>query len=755
VPSSIPVGDLQFYDNYLPVLAAGSWRITVGHTLDGVATGDLGAVQHLVVSAPQFALDTTAIINQYPPAGSTGQYGRVLPHVVLNDALLPWERQLTGSKDSPPWLAVLVLGEDELIGGADSPTRTQTATVAGFLDTRTDPAVLKPTVTKEGDVAGTDPCSFIQIPAALFAGLTPRLAELRFLAHCRQSNIADKAEQGLEKNGLFSVVVGNRFPATPAAGAAGPQKNIAHLVSLEGLERYLVDKPAFGNHTSVALVSLAGWTFNVTANRLQDFRGLMEQLVGQEHQDGKYTPANLWLRLPAPAVDTRSAAGAEVARRIADGYVPLQYQFRTGEQTFAWYRGPCAPVFPAQLPTSTAFPTADSALIYQKEFGVFDASLATAWQTGRSLALADRAFGQSLFDFRQRGHQLTDSLLQRLQSDAFSASQIAELSADSTVQDELLRSLSTDLLTGLGDPPVAEPADSPLRAAPPPATEEAPAIAVKNFLSDPHAQALIADQTSADLEPVANWLAKLLLLYPVPFNVLVPDGRMLAPETLRFFYLDNNWLRALLDGALSIGMQSSRDSFFNEIMGDLIHASANIAARSVRAQLLGVDPPVAEVQENLISGFLLRSAVVSGWPNLAVRAAQARGNLRTLRQDRLADDLLICLFWGVPDYVEFAEPQEGFRFGVDDDGRLPMRQPTPGGRVPLGSPLASPLKLLPGCLRAGGNNVLDLGSATGAVATISGALGKAGVPVPNFGPSDFALQMVKAPEAIRFISQPS
>jgi hypothetical protein len=618
----------------------------------------------------------------------------------------------------------------------------------------TDPAVLKPSVTQEDDVADTDPCTFIQLSTADFTALTPRLEELRFLAHCRQSNISDKAEQGLEQNGLFSVVVGNRFPSVPATDATGAQKNIAHLVSLEGLEAYLVDQPAFGNHTSVALVSLASWTFNTMPDQLQDFRGLMEQLVGQEYDGTSYTPANLWLRLPAPAIDTGTAAGAEASRRIAEGFVPMQYQFRTGEQTFAWYRGPCTPVLTTPLAAGIAFPTSDAALIYQSAFGIFDASLATAWQTGRALALSDRAFGQALFDFRQRGHQLTDSLLQRLQSDAFSASQISELSANSMVQDEFLRFLSTDLLQDIGSTATAEPGTGPLLAAPPPAPDPDPTTAVKNFLADPLTQALIADETATDLEPVAVWLANLLLLYPVPFNLLVPDSRMLAAETLRFFYLDNNWLRALVDGATSIGMQSSRDSFYTEIMGDLVYQSATTAAQAMRAQRIGVEPPATEAEQNLISGFLLRSALVSGWPNLAVRGGMKDGSfLKTLRMERLAGDLLICLFWGVPDFVEFGEPQEGFRFGVDDDGELPMRQPVAGGKVPLGSQLSTPLQVLPGCLRAGGTNVLSIGTAAGIVQKIQGALTAAGVGVPNFGPADFALQMVKSPEAIRFTSQ--
>lgn len=748
--ADIPVGDLQFYDNYVPTLAAGDYRIAVGHTLAGVSTGALGAAQNLVVSAPQFAMDSTMVLNQYPPAGSTGQYAQVLPHIVLNDALLPWERAMTGSSDTQPWLALLVLREDEITGGA-GPTRTQVGTVTSFL--AADPAVLKPTVVPEGDVAGTDPCAFIQLSTALFPALIPRLTELRFLAHCRQSNIADKAEQGLEQNGLFSVVVGNRFPTAQAG--TGPQAYIAHLVSLEGLEPYLVDQPNFGAYTSVALVSLASWTFNTVADPRQDFRGLMENLVGQEYDGSHYTPANLWLRLPAPSapIDTSTPAGAQASRRLADGFVPLPYQFRTGEQTFAWYRGPCVPTPPTPLTDGTAFPTSDAALVYQSEFGVFDASLATAWQTGRAVALADRAFGQALYDFRQRGHQLTDSLLHRLLSDAFSASQIAELSSNTMVQDEFLRYLSTDLLTSLGTPPAAQPAMGPQLAAPATAPDPDPTTAVKNFLADPQAQALIADETQAHLLPVATWLATLLLLYPVPFTLLVPDNRMLPPETLRFFYLDDNWLRALTDGAVSIGMQSSRDTFFTEIMGDLIRRAATTAAQAMRAQRIGVDPPAAEVTENLISGFLLRSAVVSGWPNLAVRGGLAAGgNLRILRMDRLADDLLLCLFWGVPDHVEFSEPQEGFRFGVDDDGNLPMRQPVSGGSAPLGAQLPTPLRLLPGSLRGGGNNVLEVATA---VQQIQGALSAAGVAVPVFGPADFALQMVKSPEAIRFTSQTS
>src|SRR5262245_19805440 len=54
-------------------------------------------------------------------------------------------------------------------------------------------------------------------------------------------------------------------------------------------------------------------------------------------------------------------------------------------------------------------------------------------------------------------------------------------------------------------------------------------------------------------ELLSRWLGRLRLLKGVPFNYLIPDEGMLPPESIRFFYLDMNWVDALLDGAFSIG----------------------------------------------------------------------------------------------------------------------------------------------------------------------------------------------------------
>ena len=55
---------------------------------------------------------------------------------------------------------------------------------------------------------------------------------------------------------------------------------------------------------------------------------------------------------------------------------------------------------------------------------------------------------------------------------------------------------------------------------------------------------------------MSAWLAGLQTLAGVPFAYLVPDARMLPPESIRFFAVDPNWTTALTDGALSLAAKT-------------------------------------------------------------------------------------------------------------------------------------------------------------------------------------------------------
>lgn len=85
------------------------------------------------------------------------------------------------------------------------------------------------------------------------------------------------------------------------------------------------------------------------------------------------------------------------------------------------------------------------------------------------------------------------------------------------------------------------------------------------------------------MDPVTDWLARLALLLPVPFRHLVPDQQMLPPESLRFFYLDTGWIAALIDGALSIGVEGSRDLELHQAVSAPLVAAVAEKVGGVRA----------------------------------------------------------------------------------------------------------------------------------------------------------------------------
>jgi hypothetical protein len=778
ITTPLAVGQLQLFDYYEPALKAGNYLLEVTHTLgipdDGpsppVAQQVFTAQQEFVVTAPQFTLDAAQIINQYPPAGSTGRYGEVLPHIVLKDPMLAWERKM--SVDHTPWLALLVFEEAELMPTADPKTRTTADTISHF---RALPAtVLVPRPDLEDDIDPNSLCRYIRLTTDVFQAVVPRLDELPYLSHVRKVNTDDRAPLGLHEHGLFSVTMANRFASAAGATATQPTKNIAHLVSLEGLTtdvfQYLAADADLHSFTDgVALISLASWSFFALADHQHDFIGLATNLIKQEATASGIDPTQLWLRLPAPAQQVPDAVG----QRIARGYAPLAYHTRSGENTFAWYRGPLAPLLSAAAPPPAPFYTADAALLYDGVQGVFDVSLAAAWEAGRGAALADAAFGPRLLDLRKKAHQLTDALHYRLQSEHFSATQIDQLDATTTVQDTFLALLTPQLVADIGNP-AGGPASRPAAPAAPSATD--PVADAKSFLAEPAVQAQLHQLLADDLAPLAEWLGALLLLYPVPFDTLVPDARMLPAESLRFFYLDDNWLGAAFDGALSLGVDSTRqtafnEAFFNRTSDGLVYEAARRATAVLRDKQQGRATDASPVPPSVVSGFLLRSALVSGWPNLVVRvrpqpatSTQPEGPspLKLLRIDHLAPDVLLCLFDGVPDNVELSEPPESLGFGVDSEGHVVLRTVADANPNLIGQQVDTlAIRDLTGqatlCMRSPTSRVLNIAHGDGLVQQLSKALSakSAALPPNSLSPSAFALQLFKSAEAVVFYSPPA
>ncbi len=195
-------------------------------------------------------------------------------------------------------------------------------------------------------------------------------------------------------------------------------------------------------------------------------------------------------------------------------------------------------------------------------------------------------------------------------------------------------------------------------------------------------------QTAPTLpDELATWLAQLTLLYGVPTEYLVPDTRVLPTESIRFFFLDRNWLDRLVDGALSAGVLSSKDDVFNQAFFEHIYHQIDEAQLHLRSELRGKVKSSLVTTGGTISGLLIRSQAVSGWPGMEINAYKAGQPLTILRMDCLSPNVLLCLFYDVPDRVEFIEPAEGLHFGVTRAQGAETFQVSLRG---LGFPVASP-----------------------------------------------------------------
>jgi hypothetical protein len=175
------------------------------------------------------------------------------------------------------------------------------------------------------------------------------------------------------------------------------------------------------------------------------------------------------------------------------------------------------------------------------------------------------------------------------------------------------------------------------------------------------------DQPPPDEQQVVDWLARLQLLQGVPFHYLVPDADMLPRESFRFFQIDQDWVDCLLDGAYSLGSPGVAAPMAEHARDGTV-AAAQLQAAGVRAGLLDQDVPSEPPPAH--SGFLLRSALVSGWPGAEITGYtddEGEHSVQIVRLEHVSPSLLLCLFAGIVRRVDLQEPSEGVHFGVDAD----------------------------------------------------------------------------------------
>jgi hypothetical protein len=299
---------------------------------------------------------------------------------------------------------------------------------------------------------------------------------------------------------------------------------------------------------------------------------------------------------------------------------------------------------------------------------------------------------------------------------------------------------------------------------------------------------------------LVQWLAKLRLLYGLPFNYLVPKNEFLPAETIRFFHLDPDWIASLVDGALSIGRHyNGPDAPPATIHSDLaqhelLHTQPVEFVHNVRRQQLSLDvaplaPLAAANEPKAMSGFLLNSTAVSAWKSIDV-AGYAKGSspydyeknsgvtvqsLPIARLERLSSTVLLGIFQGSLYELVLHQPPEAIHFGFQQISvenapntvTKTLRVPKTNWDDPATSYDTDTYqdKPLGSAFVDAGERVLDMTQLSRALAAQLAAVGPSGAPgyyqakpaddnhKDHLVASDFALEMVQGVGLVSFINE--
>jgi len=262
-------------------------------------------------------------------------------------------------------------------------------------------------------------------------------------------------------------------------------------------------------------------------------------------------------------------------------------------------------------------------------------------------------------------------------------------------------------------------------------------------------EAMQAAQEPADPPPpILEWLARLRNLHGVPYYVLIPNARMLPQESIRMFRMDENWIDCLIDGAFSIGRSTTGNG-----AAALRTPIRDAAVRQRVRRIFGAEHERAAAESaGVETGFFMRSTVVAGWPSLEVRGYDAAGaELRVIRLDRPATDVLFCLFDGEAAKVSISEPAETLHFGFAD-GAKTLKYVDAAGHAP-GSPMQGVRVDVP--MRDAARRVVAVDALAGAIHDALVANGGM-TPAAEYTTAELALELVQGVEQGDFpIGEPS
>lgn len=558
---------IRFEAYHKPLLEKGKYEIKaalkVAHDGESHTESFPTIAQSFYVTGPRFVLNPADIYTVFPPKDSNGEHDNVLPHIIFNRSTLPWERSPgTPNGSNPiPWLALLVVHQDELDSGK---VRTITPSY--------DDALSMTELTKEPgeDNYKSNTPTVVVAHKEWFKQVFSNYNDLYWQTHVRCGHTHD--QKPFER----PTLVANRMPKPGG-------KTTVYLVSLE--KRFQTD----GNLTQVnghglssdenALVSLYHWSFSVPD--VSDFK-ITQSALDKHPIPGVSIPVGVD---PDALIRGHEALFAKWETPLtASQKNAVAKTFHRPRETF---KGLCDHLNRASFRFS--IPPSESPSKGEDQLSIGNVPLPHSLRNGKKMVswfrppfLPSRPVNKD--ENIQLPVQNADELLRHDATNGM-------LDTTYAAAWELGRAMT------LNRPKLAAQLIEWKRRH---AQKVRHAEQVLTYSHLPFQDRDFQIGGSDDLNAaITEYFTALELFRGVPFHYLVPDESYLPKESIRFFAVDPLWTEALLDGAFALGRTTDFDKSREQ---------------SDRQQL-----PSAPARKR-ISGILIRSDVVSGWPGLIADA---------------------------------------------------------------------------------------------------------------------------------------
>jgi hypothetical protein len=335
--------DFKLIDKIMPAVAAGTYELKARQTVSqsGSAVAKYEATRRYAVTRRAFTVSTDEIFGIYPANGAAGNFAETLPYITLTDRSLPWAFGET------PFVALIVLKNDEILGEADLTVKDLFAPVS---NTYFPEKAAFPNCYAEDE---TELCHVVDISPATYASVFPKKADISLLAHAKLVDLSKSPDDTCTQDGYFSVIIANRFVPSDADNETA---STCHLVTTFG---YGGTIPA--DAWRIRLVSLHRWSVCSKSQSGRPFTELMNGLSKNCTEIGRGKPGK--------------------AAAVKPHYT------RTGEMTYSIYHSPFLNAQSGEIPQLNAAHTADGRLIYDPQTGIFDVSYSAAFQLGRLITL--------------------------------------------------------------------------------------------------------------------------------------------------------------------------------------------------------------------------------------------------------------------------------------------------------------------------------------------------------------------------------